>query len=135
MGWYEAIKDAATIADKLRSAELKQKLADIQVECANLAADNARLRQENLDLREQLQTRDHMEFRDNVYWRRGSGDMLEGPFCPKCRDGAKKSARMEDRPDDHFWRCRVCGTVVEKPGPDPNAQTFVDDWSPLTRCR
>jgi hypothetical protein len=135
MGWYEAIKDALTVADRLRDAELKQKLADVQLECVKLAEDNARLRQESLDFREQLKTRQQMEFQRNVYWRRVENGKLEGPYCPKCLDGAKKSARMEDRPDDHFWRCPVCGTVIQKPGPDPYAQTVVDDYNPLTRCR
>jgi len=131
MGWYEAIKDALTVADKLRSAELKQKLADVQVECAKLAADNASLRQENLEFREQLQTRQDMEFRQNVYWRRLAPGKFEGPYCPKCLDGERKTARMGDRPDDHYWRCPVCGTFIQKPGEDPNwarfAESMLDD--------
>jgi predicted ATP-grasp superfamily ATP-dependent carboligase len=57
MGWYEAIKDAIVVADRLRDIELKQRLADVQVECAKLAEENAKLRQELLDLREQAKTR------------------------------------------------------------------------------
>jgi hypothetical protein len=55
MGWYEAIKDVVTVADRLRDAELKHRLAAVQVECAKLAEDNARLRQDVLELRGQVQ--------------------------------------------------------------------------------
>jgi hypothetical protein len=115
MGWYEAIKDAIGVADQLRNTDLRQKLADVQMEGAKLAEENARLRQELIDLREQLQTRQDMHFRDNVYWRRRA-DAEEGPFCPKCLDGDRKAARMVDRPDDEWWRCPVCKTIIEKPG-------------------
>jgi len=116
MGWYEAIKDAATVADKLRDAEMKQKLADVQVECAKLAEDNAQLRQEVIELREKVQTRQKMEFRYDVYWSRLPEGEHEGPYCPKCLDGDGKASRMGNRQDDRFWRCRVCGTNIEKQG-------------------
>jgi hypothetical protein len=115
MGWCEAIKDAIGVADQLCNSDLRQKLADVQMEGAKLAEENARLRQELIDLREQLQTRQEMQFHDNVYWR-GRADAEEGPFCPKCLDGDCKAARMEDRPDDLFWRCPVCRTNIQKPG-------------------
>ena len=115
MGWYEAIKDAVTVADRLRDAELKHKLADVQVECAKLAEENARLRQDLTELRERTQTRDQMRHEHNVYWRE-SGEKREGPYCPKCLDGAEKAARMSERPDDSYWRCPVCNHAAAKPG-------------------
>jgi hypothetical protein len=48
----------------------KQKLADVQIDCAKQAQENARLRQELLSLREKDQVRVEMVFRDSVYyWR------------------------------------------------------------------
>ena len=119
MGWYEAIKDAITVADRLKNAELRQKLADVQVECAKLAEENARLRQELIEARGQVKARQDMEYRDNVYWRQLMDSKFEGPYCPKCLDGEHKPARMADRPDDRFWRCSVCNCAIEKPGRDP----------------
>lgn len=121
MAWYEAIKDAVTVADRLRDAELQHRLAAVQVECAKLAEKNARLRQELLDLREQSQTRQEMKFKDNVYWR-VNGDEMEGPFCPKCLDGDKKSSRMAERSEDSFWRCPVCGCNIRRPGTSSRKQ-------------
>jgi hypothetical protein len=119
MGWYEAIKDAVTVADRLRDAELQHRLAAVQVECAKLAEENSRLRQELLELREQTQTRQQMEFLNNVYWRKREDGKSEGPFCPKCLDGEKKASRMAERADDNYWRCSVCLSAVEKPGTRP----------------
>lgn len=130
MGWYEAFKDLLAVADRLRDAELKQKLADVQLEGAKLAEENARLRQELIELREQVRTRQEMQHQDNVYWRQSGQGRREGPFCPKCLDGEGKAARMSDRPDDHWWRCPVCGCIIKKPGPGPWDPEVVTDFDP-----
>lgn len=134
MGWYEAIKDALSVADRLRDAELKHKLADVQVECAKLAEENARLRQELIDLRQRVQTRQEMHHQHDVYWRQ-SGEKREGPFCPKCLDGEGKAARMSDRSDDDYWRCPVCAYLIEKPNRSRRSRSFGDaetDFDPLS---
>ena len=100
-------------------ADLKHRLADVQLEYAKLAEECVRLRQELLDLREHAQTRQEMHYQDNVYWRRSGQDKLEGPFCPKCFDGHNKPARMSDQTRDTFWRCSVCHTAIRKPGAEP----------------
>ena len=122
MGWYEALKDVVTAAERLKDADLKQRAAAVQVECAALAEENARLREERNELREQLRLRAVMEYDENVYWMR-DGDKRVGPYCPKCWDGDSKTARMEERSDDHYRRCRVCPTIVAKPGRDPAYRT------------
>ena len=110
MGWYEAIKDALRAADQLKDAELTAKMATVQMECAALAEDNARLREECNELKNLLDTREVMKFDLNVYWI-GEGDDRVGPFCPTCWHGDERTARMQDRPDDHYWRCQVCGGI------------------------
>jgi len=133
MGWYEALKDVLTVADRLKDAELKHRLADFQIECAKLAEDNAKLRQELIGLREQSQTRQEMRHRDNVYWRQvGTDGKAEGPFCPKCLDGTGKAARMAQRPDDAFWRCPVCSFVQRRPGSPKRCSQAETDFDPLS---
>ena len=126
MGWYEALKDALTVADRLRDAELKQRLADVQMECAKLAEGNARLRQELTEVREHAQARQEMQYRDNVYWRQAGQGKREGPFCPKCLDGDGKAARMSDRADDQCWRCPVCSYVIVKSGRSPYPEVVTE---------
>jgi hypothetical protein len=122
------MKDAISVADRLRDAELKQKLATVQMECANLAEENARLRHDLLALREQTQVRQDMAYQDNVYWRRLAGKQPDGPFCPKCLDGSDKVARMTVEHEDHCWRCHVCGNAVIKPGQGSRQSVVDDDW-------
>jgi hypothetical protein len=119
VGWYEAIKDAVTVADRLRDAELKQKLADVQIECAKLAEENASLRQENLALREKERLRIVMVFRDNVYWRERPDAEPEGPFCPACLDGQSRTARMIASQSNTTWICATCHCAVGNPHADP----------------
>ncbi len=116
MGWYEALKDAVSAADKIRNAELNQKLVDLQMECIKLAEDNVHLRQELLDIREKQQIRENMEHRDNVYWRPLGEEKFEGPFCPKCFDGSNRTSRMGKYDGSHCWCCPVCDCTVSMPG-------------------
>ena len=115
MGWYEAFKDMVTVADRLRDAELKQRLAAVQVEDAKLAEETAALRQELTDLRGWAQARKEMQYRDNVYWRSTGEGQTEGPFCPKCLDGNHRATRMSDYSDLHTWMCPVCECAIQKP--------------------
>ena len=121
MSWYQAVKDAVTAANKLQDADLIQRLATVQVECAALAEENARLREERNELRATLTARAEMVFDQNVYWW-GRDKNREGPYCPKCWDGDGKTARLAARPDDHYWRCSVCELIVERPGAGPERQ-------------
>jgi hypothetical protein len=101
------------------------------MEGAKLAQENAELREERNAFRDQLRVRDAMVFEHNVFWQ-GDGDSRVGPFCPKCWDGETRAARMEDRSNDHGWRCRVCDTATQKPGRD--SESGFGGSIPITRC-
>lgn len=108
MGWYDAVKDALVVADQLKNVEMKQKLAAVQIECANLAEENARLRQERNELQEKLRLREEMVWDEKMksYFRTGPSGDREGPFCPKCYGGSDKVIRMAKEHQD--FRCPVC---------------------------
>jgi hypothetical protein len=108
MGWYEALKDAVTAADNLRNSELKQKLAAVQVECANIAEENVRLREECSALKDKLRIREELQWDETVgaYFRLAASGSKEGPYCPSCRDGSDKVVRMAK--DGEEFRCTVC---------------------------
>lgn len=76
------------------------------------------------------ETREEMHYQYNVYWRQSGPGAPEGPFCPKCRDGEGKTARMSDRPHDDFWRCPVCDYTIEKPGRGPRQIRVETDFDP-----
>lgn len=116
MDWYEAIRSAINAASRLQSADLLQRLADVQLEGAKLAQDNARLRDEVAFLKQQARLDESMAFRDNGYWLQRSGRGEEGPFCSKCWDGDGKAVRMLEPPNNDHWSCPVCRLMTDKPG-------------------
>ena len=127
---------AKGIVDLKSSEEISKKVIDLQfqilaaqdsamdakAQCIELVQQNFELSRQVSDLREQINARAAMTFRDNVYWRQVEGGAEEGPFCPKCNDGpAKSAARMASRPDQHWWNCPACGVSIKKPGNDPHS--------------
>jgi hypothetical protein len=129
MGWYEAAKDAWKALDKLKGAEGHHAMAEVLMEGAKLAEENAELRAENLVLRSAAANREAMVFDANAYWIEREGQR-EGPYCPRCQDGDSKAVRMlEGR---GFWKCEVCKTVVRGPGrSNEQAEDFQPPREPI----
>lgn len=113
---------------------LQGTILEQQAAAVALLEENATLRRELAELRERQRRRSEMRFEDNVYWRGDSGQKREGPFCPKCLDGSEKDVPLADRRDDHWWRCAVCASIFEKPGP-AQGHNAVEDYDPHRRFR
>jgi regulator of replication initiation timing len=110
MSWYETFKDVTDILEKVKSAEAQKARADLMLEGAKLIEENANLRLENQQLREQLALKDEMVFKDNLYWRRKTEGEEDGPYCPNCLDGSSKPVRMttqKDPKEGGFYACPV----------------------------
>ena len=107
MGWLETLKEAWGAAEKLHDAKLNNLLGKAMMEGAELAQENASLRDENHTLKEQARLRARMEYRDNVYWKHE-----EGPCCPKCWPADSKAVMMTQQHSG--WRCPVCKTYIMK---------------------
>jgi len=114
VSWYDAIKVAGDAIEALRNAELNGLLANVRMEGAKLAEENARLREELLALKEIARLRGTMVFRDNVYWHVEEGK-TQGPCCPNCWPSVGKAVRMVDR-GRHGWICPVCDRYIGRPG-------------------
>jgi len=114
MDLLETIKDVLKIADQLRDVELKRKLTNVQIECVELAQENAMLREKMLQLEEIATNTRALVFHDNGYWAHRDGDLEEGPFCPKCWVGEGKAVPMTAQT---HWLCVVCNTDIIRPPP------------------
>ncbi len=140
------IKAIAGVAKAAGQIELYNQVINLQQTILELIGDNTRAVQENSQLTRELGDvrdkvaslealllqRGEMVFQENVYWRVLSGSTRDGPFCPACLDGNGKAARLINRSDDHWWRCPVCESTVEKPGSDPApVGKVLHDWDPL----
>lgn len=100
-------------SSKLKPEEVTERILEIQTLVSDARSglneaqeEIARLIGTIRDLKEQLNTlqdlKDNYEFRDNTYWRKGTG---EGPFCQPCMDADKKVVRLQDH--GHSWFCDV----------------------------
>ncbi|HEY3215802.1 MAG TPA: hypothetical protein VGK93_04860 [Candidatus Eisenbacteria bacterium] len=113
MDLLERITEVVRIAEQLRDVELKRKLTDVQIECVELAQENARLRAKVGQLETAATASHEMVFRDNLYWMRHSDGTEEGPFCPKCWGGDGKVVPLMHQT---HWYCAVCSTGIVRSG-------------------
>ena len=103
----QALKQAFAIANALKNADLLQALRGMEE--AYVA-----VQKERDELRKQLELRDAFVFRENVYWRKSTAGELEGPFCPKCKDGVGNLARLQSLRGEAVWQCPVCNHYVDR---------------------
>jgi hypothetical protein len=74
-------------------------LLQSQVQVADLTAEINTFKRQLANLQE---VRENYEFRDNMCWRKGTG---EGPFCPTCLQGDHKAVNLLDC--SGHYECRV----------------------------
>ena len=84
----DRIKDAEF---KNLLAELQMALADIKVKCADLEEENLRLKGELKKAQQADDVRNNVEYKDGLYYLKEPmpGRPL-GPYCPGCLDGKNK---------------------------------------------
>lgn len=115
MSWYDVVKVAGDAVEAVRSAELNAKFAEVRMEMAKLAEENAGLRDELTRLRETTRLREALEFRDDVYWLSRADGESDGPYCQRCWDGSGKLVRLTDGGPNR-WGCTVCKLQPWRPG-------------------
>ena len=81
-----------------------------------LQEENKRFKKENKELQKKLEFQDDLEYRNNVYWKKSNED---GPYCPRCWDGDKKSMRMTTKVGGNFAICPECKTKINFTGKEP----------------
>jgi regulator of replication initiation timing len=117
MSWYDAIKDVAAVVDRINDADLLKAMANLKIEGAELAEQNAKLRDENRDLKEKLSVKEEFVFEKNLYWKKSpDGNISEGPFCPSCFSGKDKAVRMIAERGEYitdFYDCPVCNMKID----------------------
>jgi hypothetical protein len=115
MSWWDAIKAANEIFDKLRDAEAKSVIADLKLEGAKLVEENARLREENTKLKETADVRGRLVPENDVYWLSRPEKGRDGPFCQPCWDDREKLIRLQALESEPRFVCRVCGKSARNP--------------------
>ncbi len=143
----ESLKELGGILTKAGKIDLYREILALQDIQQSDIAEKARLARENdtlsLRLREldnelgRLQRRRAMTFVDGAYWVIEGESRKDGPFCPKCLDGAGHlEMRMTDRNNGFLVcvsGCRYSAAIPGAPKPQwPVAQgrrsSFVNGW-------
>jgi hypothetical protein len=103
---WDLFSDANEIANKSENLDLQRKLNQLQqqiilLERQLIDKDRVLLEYERKEYQKQ-----NLTFQDNLYWKIDEQDNKEGPFCPKCKDGDQKEARMTT--SEYLYICPVC---------------------------
>lgn len=111
MGAVDTVKDLAKLVQQLDNIEIVQKVLTLQSDMMELQDHVQALKEENRQLKKQLQQKDELDFKNNMYWRT-IGDTQEGPFCTKCFDSEGKIIRLHGD-DDRGYKCPECKILTD----------------------
>lgn len=111
MGAYEAIKDAAKLAQKADNVELYERLLDAQREALEMQEELRAVRREIEELRRQEELEEGLDFDEGIYWLDGEDGERGGPYCQLCWDRDRDLIRLQDYGKGRFY-CFGCENTV-----------------------
>jgi len=111
MGAVDTVKDLAKLVQQLDNIEIVQKVIQLQSDLMELQGTVQDLRDENRDLKKQLEAPEDLMFRDNLLWRSASVTSDPGPFCSCCYDSDGKLIHMHGSTHEGY-RCPTCGQKI-----------------------
>lgn len=110
MSFYDAIKDAASLAQKADNIELYRQLLDLGAQALELQAEVARLKEENAELKRVNQIEDDIEYYVDAFITRKS-DTKPIKYCAACWVDKKKLVPLQLLMYDNY-NCPLCRTRV-----------------------
>jgi DNA repair exonuclease SbcCD ATPase subunit len=120
MGAIDTAKELVKLAQKLDNIEIVQKVIELQGELMELQERVQKLRDENRDLKKQLEAPAELIFQNDMYWR-AAGPGNPGPFCSPCHDYKEKLVHMHGD-NKEGYRCPACGKRIHTPQSRANEQ-------------
>lgn len=93
-GTIGLLKDARDAAKQSDDHDLKAKLNDVYDAVLELKEVIGNLRQENAELRAEIENSRSYVQHHSAIWKRGPGGTEDGPFCPTCM-GEGREMRLE----------------------------------------
>ena len=108
MSFYDAIKDAASLAQKADNIELYRQLLDLSAQALDLQAEVARLTEENAELKKRRDTADKV-IRHEEPCITLEGDTTELYYCSHCWDSEQLLIQLSCHANGTF-DCPHCQT-------------------------
>ena len=111
MGFYEAMKDAVSLAQKADNIELYRQLLDLSAQALDLQAEVAKLREENAELKKKSIEQKKIIRHQGAYITL-EGDEKEIPYCALCYGKDGIFIQMVDQ--GAAYGCYNCRSSVKK---------------------
>ena len=92
-GIFKTIKEGANAIREAKNLELYERMLAVYGDVMELVEKNHELLEENRALKEQLKTKQQLDFDGKRYWTTDE-DKKDGPFCSTCWDVDHKLVRM-----------------------------------------
>ncbi len=129
MDALNGVKEIAELVKKFNDIPLQEKIVALQEKVMQLTTEQIELRAENHQLKQALDIRTTLVFKNPYYYEEGD----EVPFCPACFEGEKKLRVHLEHPsrpwgNSHHQRtCNVCGKSFYDEGsrPQPKGRTVL----------
>lgn len=106
MSFYDAFKDALSVAQKSDNIDLYKQLLDLSSQALDLQEENHRLRKEIEDLRK-IRIDENRVSRHDAPYITLKGDSSEIKYCSRCWDVDRKLVQVECQQNGRF-RCSNC---------------------------
>lgn len=106
MGFYDAFKDALSLAQKSDNIDLYKQLLDLSSQALDLQAENRKLQIENEELKK-IKIDESRIIRHNSPYITLRDDESNTLFCSRCWDVERKLVQVECLQNGHF-RCSNC---------------------------
>lgn len=114
MSIVENLKEIVSLVQKIDNIELLKNILSLQVEIQRQFEENVGLRQQVVELKEELRVKDSLRFDNGEYYLRKEGSSEDGPFCSTCWDVDRKLVRMVRGGMTDSFYCQYCVNVRRK---------------------
>ena len=128
MGIYDGLKDAASILKEAGKIEQYRQILEVQEKLLEMQKQIVDLQEQNKELRQQLETKDKLVHKDNMYY---LGSEQDGPYCTACWDSEHLLVRLHVHAVSNSAECPKCKTrarpgkaVISYPKSDPGDWIF-----------
>jgi len=113
---YDAIKDAVKLAKQINNIPLLQKIVEVQSQLNDLAEELKNKSYEIEKLRKALAFKGKIIHKHHLYWEKGdNGQIIDGPFCPKCFDIDQQICRViiSNNDECRYVQCLKCKVPID----------------------
>lgn len=112
MSFYDAFKDAISLAQKADNIELYRQLLDLSAQALDLQAEVSKLREENMRLQSEINKNVSVVRHQGAYITLAD-DEKSIPYCAVCYGKTKQLLQLRDFSYDKYF-CYNCRVYIDK---------------------